>query len=96
MRLPQANDRQRAIADNRAAGLDVGMTVTSYLIGGLIAYGFIGWLIGKAAHVGWTFPAGMLLGLVISTGYVIHRYGRAPSDTTAGDDPRGNPRRENR
>lgn len=92
MRLPQANDRQRVIASNRSAGLDIGVSVSSYMIGGLIAYGFIGWLIGKVAHVGWTFPAGMLVGLVISTAYVIHRYGRAPQE----DPESPNPRRENR
>jgi ATP synthase protein I len=90
VRVPSTNDRQRAIASNRSAGLDIGMSVTSYLIGGIIAYGFIGWLIGKFAHVGWTFPAGMMLGLVISTGYVIHRYGRAPQEDSA------HPREENR
>jgi F0F1-type ATP synthase assembly protein I len=77
MRLPETNDRQRAMAAaGRAQGLETGMQVSSYLIGGLVAYGLIGWLIGYLIHASWPVPAGMLLGLAISTGYVIYRYGR--------------------
>lgn len=61
---------------SRAKGLDTGWTIFSYLIGGMIAYGAIGWGIGKAVHIGWLFPVGMLVGLAISLGFVIHRYGR--------------------
>ena len=60
-------------------GLNVGWTVFSYLIGGMIAYGAIGWLIGKAVHVSILFPIGMLVGLAISLGYIIYRYGRQES-----------------
>jgi F0F1-type ATP synthase assembly protein I len=109
MRVPSTNDRQRALANasGRAQGLDIGMTVTSYLIGGLVAYGFIGWLIGHfLIHASWPFPAGMLIGLVISTGYVIYRYGTTAGSASPGDGPRSaspvgdprtprNPRKEN-
>jgi len=57
-------------------GLGVGWTVMSYLIAGMIAYGAIGWLIGRAVHVALLFPIGMLVGLGISIGYIIHRFGR--------------------
>jgi F0F1-type ATP synthase assembly protein I len=96
MRVPTTNDRQRAIAQNRAAGLDTGLNVTGYMIGGLVAYGLIGWLIGHLIHASWPVPAGMLLGLMISTGYVIYRYGTATGvarSNPSGDDPRS-PRRE--
>ena len=66
----------RAAAEGRAQGLDTGWTVFSYLIGGMVAYGGIGWLIGRAVHVPLLFPAGMLVGMAISIGYIIHRYGR--------------------
>jgi ATP synthase protein I len=66
----------RAAAEGRAQGLDTGWTVFSYLIGGMLAYGGIGWLIGRAVHVPLLFPAGMLVGMAISIGYIIHRYGR--------------------
>ena len=53
-----------------------GMTIVSYLIAGIVAYGGIGWLIGRAVHVPLLFPIGMLVGLGISIGYIIHRFGR--------------------
>jgi ATP synthase protein I len=61
-----------------SGGVGTGYTVVSYLLGGLLAYGGIGWLIGH-----WTgltnvlFPAGMFFGLAVSTGWVIYRYGRS-------------------
>ena len=48
----------------------------SYLIAGMLAYGGIGWLIGRAVHVALLFPIGMLIGLAISIGFIIYRYGR--------------------
>ena len=57
-------------------GLGVGWTVFSYLIAGMVAYGAIGWLIGRAVHVSLLFPIGMLVGLAISIGFIIYRYGR--------------------
>jgi len=69
----------RAAAEGRAQGIDTGWAVFSYLIGGMLAYGGIGWLIGRAVHVPLLFPAGMLVGMAISIGYIIHRYGHGDS-----------------
>ena len=41
----------------------------------MIAYGGIGWLIGRAVHISMLFPIGMLIGLAISLGWIIYRYG---------------------
>ena len=68
--------RKQAAAQGRAQGLEAGWTVSSYLLAGMAAYGGIGWLIGRAVHVPLLFPAGMLVGLGISIGYIIHRIGR--------------------
>jgi ATP synthase protein I len=68
--------RQQAAAQGRAQGLETGWTVFSYLLAGMAAYGGIGWLIGRAVHVPLLFPIGMLVGLGISIGYIIHRFGR--------------------
>ena len=68
--------RKQAAAQGRAQGLEVGWTVFSYLLAGMAAYGGIGWLIGRAVHVPLLFPVGMLVGLGISLGYIIHRFGR--------------------
>jgi hypothetical protein len=67
--------RMRLAAEGRAQGLDIGWTVFSYLISGMLAYGAIGWLIGRAVHVALLFPIGMLTGLAISIGFIIYRYG---------------------
>lgn len=66
-------DREAA---NRALGLNTGWNVFGYLVGGMIAYGGIGWLIGRAVHVQLLFPIGMLVGLAISVGWIIYKYGR--------------------
>jgi ATP synthase protein I len=68
--------RKQAAARGRAQGLEVGWTVFSYLLAGMAAYGGIGWLIGRAVNVPLLFPVGMLVGLGISIGYIIHRFGR--------------------
>lgn len=75
-------------AASRALGLSTGWSVFSYLIAGMVAYGGIGWLIGRAVHISLLFPIGMIVGLGISVGYVIYRYGRAEqvSKTERGDD----------
>ena len=67
---------RRAAAEGRAHGLDIGWTVFGYLIAGMLAYGGIGALIGQAVHVSLLFPIGMLVGLAISIGFIIYRYGR--------------------
>jgi len=57
------------------AGRGEGWTIFSYLIAGMLAYGGLGWLIGHAVHVQILFPIGMLVGLAISLGWIIYRYG---------------------
>lgn len=52
-----------------------GYSIFSYLIAGMLAYGGIGWLIGHFTHVEMLFPIGMLVGLAISLGWIIYRYG---------------------
>ncbi len=74
-------------AQGRARGLDIGWTVSGYLISGMIAYGGIGWLIGRAVHVPLLFPAGMLVGLAISIGFIIYRYGKQGHGGTGGMAP---------
>ena len=71
-----ARAQKQAAARGRAQGLEVGWTVFSYLLAGMAAYGGIGWLISRAVHVPLLFPIGMLVGLGISLGYIIHRFGR--------------------
>jgi ATP synthase protein I len=87
-------DWKAPAAEGRAQGLNIGWTVFSYLLSGMAAYGAIGWLIGRAVHVPLLFPIGMLVGLAISIGFIIYRYGRqemgdaaqAQRTSTKGDD----------
>jgi ATP synthase protein I len=86
MRSARRPARDRALQDFAAADAlakadsqiskGTGYTVLSYLIAGMLAYGGIGWLIGHFTHLSFLFPVGMLVGLAISVGWIIHRYGR--------------------
>jgi F0F1-type ATP synthase assembly protein I len=62
-------------AFDRAMPKGMGYEVLSYLVAGPLAYGGLGWLIGHYTHISVLFPIGMLVGLAISTGWVIYRYG---------------------
>lgn len=53
-----------------------GWAVSSYLIGGMIFYGGVGWLIGRWTGIAVLFPVGMLFGLGLALALVIFRYGR--------------------
>ena len=66
-----------------------GYTIFSYLIAGMLAYGGIGWLIGHFTRISLLFPIGMLVGLAISVGWIIYRYGRL---TRLGTPPKGDDR----
>jgi ATP synthase protein I len=85
---PASRAQKRAAAQGRAEGLEVGWTVSGYLISGLLAYGIIGWLIGRAVHIWFLFPVGMLVGLAISVGFVIYRYGVQGAATQPGTSAR--------
>jgi ATP synthase protein I len=73
------NQRARAGRndDERDAGLNkgTGYEVFSYLIAGMLAYGFIGWLVGRAVHIQMLFPIGAVVGLALSLGWVVYRFG---------------------
>ena len=58
-------------------GQNVGMTVFSYLLSGMVVYGGLGWLISRWTGLSLIFPLGMLFGLAITIGWVIYRYGRS-------------------
>lgn len=55
---------------------NAGYTIFGYLISGMAFYGGLGWLISHWTGYSLIFPIGMLAGLAVSIGLVIHRYGR--------------------
>jgi ATP synthase protein I len=77
-RRPERASALRAINADTGDELTrgAGYTVFSYLIAGMLAYGGIGALIGHFTHISMLFPIGMLVGLAISVGWIIYRYGR--------------------
>jgi ATP synthase protein I len=75
---PRPGLPKRPVKDDTALpARGAGMTITSYLIAGLLAYGLIGWLIGRAVHLEILTAVGMLVGLGISMALIIYRYGRS-------------------
>lgn len=62
--------RQGPVEDN------AGWAIFSYLISGMVFYGLIGWLVGRATHIAVLFPLGAITGLVLAIVLIIFRYGR--------------------
>lgn len=95
MRSYRRPERVKALGGGQGGTSDdeltkgTGYTIFSYLIAGMLAYGGIGWLIGHFSHVSLLFPIGMLVGLAISVGWIIYRYGR-PHEL--GNPPKGDDR----
>lgn len=85
--LGARDNAQGRPGDHLTAG--TGWNVFSYLISGMLCYGGLGWLIGHFTHISLFFPIGMLVGLAISVGWIIYRYGR-PFEQ--GNPPKGDDR----
>lgn len=66
-----------AEASRTGGGMDEGMRVLSYLIAGLVAYGFLGWLGDHYFGTRWMLPTGMLVGMAASVYLIIRRYSQA-------------------
>jgi hypothetical protein len=69
-----------ALGKQGSAGLGIGGEIVSYLISGMLVYGGIGWLVGRAVHLELLFPLGLAVGLGIALWWVIYRYGRVGGD----------------
>jgi len=54
-----------------------GWRILSYLLGGMILYGGIGWLIGHFTGIEVLFPIGMILGIGLSIALIIFRFTRS-------------------
>lgn len=49
----------------------------SYLVGGMIVYGGIGWLVGWRTHLPWLVGIGMIVGVALGVALVIFRVTRS-------------------
>ena len=56
-----------------------GWSIVSYLVGGMLLYGGIGWLIGRWTHIEALTGVGIVLGIGLSLALIIYRFTR-PSD----------------
>lgn len=69
-------------ARGEMAGMDQGMRVLSYLIGGILLYGGLGWLGDHYLGTRFLLPIGIVLGAAGGCYVIIRRYGRVPDPTT--------------
>jgi ATP synthase protein I len=54
-----------------------GWRILSYMLGGMILYGGIGWLVGKWTGIPVLFPIGMILGIGLSIVLIVFRVTRS-------------------
>ncbi len=50
-----------------------GWRILSYMLGGMILYGGIGWLISHLTGISVFFPVGMIVGIGLSIALIIYR-----------------------
>ena len=75
--------KTRASDDSTSNGANEGWAVFSTLLGGLLVWGAIGWLLDHWWHTHVATPIGFLLGMVLGIYAVVARYGRAPVPTVS-------------
>jgi ATP synthase protein I len=56
-----------------------GWAIVSYLVGGMLLYGGIGWLVGRWTHIEALTGVGIVVGIGLSLALIIYRFTR-PSD----------------
>jgi ATP synthase protein I len=54
-----------------------GWQILSYMLGGMILYGGIGWLASRWTGLSYLFPIGMILGIGLSVAMIIFRFTRS-------------------
>jgi ATP synthase protein I len=54
-----------------------GWQILSYMLGGMILYGGIGWLVSRWTGITVLFPIGMILGIGLSVAMIIFRFTRS-------------------
>lgn len=72
--------RQEQQADHGQVPLPLrqsdGWQILSYMLGGMILYGGIGWLVSHWTGIAILFPLGMILGIGLSVAMIIFRFNR--------------------
>lgn len=69
----------------KAHAVDQGVTVLSYLIGGVLVYGGLGWLGDRFFHTSFLLPLGIILGAALAVYTIIKRFGTVATRYPSGD-----------
>jgi F0F1-type ATP synthase assembly protein I len=76
-------DQPRSPGPDKSDGMDQGIRVLSYLISGVLVYGFLGWLGDHYLGTRFLLPIGILLGAGFGVYVVIRRFGRVDDEVIA-------------
>jgi F0F1-type ATP synthase assembly protein I len=71
----QADGRDQA-PEQRPARESDGWQILSYMLGGMLLYGTVGWLVSHWTGIAILFPVGMILGIGLSVAMIIFRFTR--------------------
>ena len=63
--------------EQRPARESDGWQILSYMLGGMILYGGVGWLVSHWTGIAILFPVGMILGIGLSVAMIIFRFTRS-------------------
>jgi F0F1-type ATP synthase assembly protein I len=74
-------DQPRSQWGESSAGLNQGMRVLSYLIGGVVLYGLLGWVGDRYLHTSFLLPVGIIGGAALAIYVIIRRFGQVDSTT---------------
>ena len=74
-------DQPRSQWGENSAGMNQGIRVLSYLIGGVVLYGFLGWVGDRYLHTTFLLPVGIVGGAALAIYVIIRRFGRVDSTT---------------
>lgn len=67
-----------------APGMEEGLRVLSYLVAGMLLYGFLGWLVDRWQDTTLFLPIGVVLGAAFSIYLIIRRYASAEAMAPTG------------
>jgi F0F1-type ATP synthase assembly protein I len=56
-----------------------GWQMLSYMLGGMILYGGVGWLVARWTGISVLFPVGMILGIGLSIALIVYRVTKSGS-----------------
>ncbi|OJV30211.1 MAG: hypothetical protein BGO26_07620 [Actinobacteria bacterium 69-20] len=71
---------KRSAPTRAPSGAQLGWAATSTLLGGLVVWGGVGWLLDHWWGTRFATPIGTILGMALGVYAVVARYGRAPED----------------